>query len=361
MRQINVDLKYCKYPIFVGSGITNSFGSILRKYYAGRQIAVITNERIFNLHGAGLTDQLPKDAEIVTLFVPDGEHAKSFEHLQNLYTRLLENHFERGSLIIAFGGGVVGDLAGFAAATYLRGVQLVQYPTTLLAQVDSSIGGKVGINHPLGKNLIGAFKHPLFVFSDARLLQTLPDAEIRCGMGEVIKYGFILNKDLFEYLERNLEKALQKEDEVLRRLVLISAGEKAKVVMRDERESRLRMVLNFGHTFGHALETEYHFSEIKHGEAVILGMKCALEFAADSGFLSKQEQRRGMALLNRVPVKFDSSAVNPDRLVERMTLDKKVKDGKIRLVLIEQIGKYFFHSVEDKNLLKQAFGILKED
>ncbi len=359
MQRIDLHLEKESYPIFVGSGIFDQFNKILRTYYAGDQIAVITNEKVFALHGATLMDQLPADVQILQVFVPDGEKAKSFEQLQEVYTRLLENRFERGSLIIAFGGGVVGDLAGFVAATYLRGVALVQVPTTLLAQVDSSIGGKTGINHPLGKNLIGAFKQPLFVFSDAHVLQTLDDAEIRCGLGEVIKYGMVLNRSLFEYLTNHLEKALHKDDSVLQHLILESAKEKARIVMQDEKEGGLRMVLNFGHTFGHALEAEYHFGELKHGEAVILGMKCALHYARLIKLLPESDFKQGLSLLNRVPIPFDASALNIEALVQRMTLDKKVKQGKVRLVLMKRIGAYAFHRVENINLLKQAFEILR--
>ncbi len=359
MQRIDVNLGEQSYPIFTGSGIFNQFNRILRTYYQGDQIAIVTNEKIFALHGQTLMEQLPEDVQILTIFVPDGEKAKSFEQLQNVYTQLLESHYERSSLIIAFGGGVVGDLAGFVAATYLRGVALVQVPTTLLAQVDSSIGGKTGINHPLGKNLIGAFKQPLFVFSDAKLLQTLDDSEIRCGLGEVIKYGFVLNRSLFEYLEANLDKALQKDEATLRHLITVSAQEKAKVVMQDEKEAGLRMVLNFGHTFGHALEAEYHFSRLKHGEAVILGMKCALEYARLIDLLAQEEYERGLALLNRVPIPFESAVLDVDALVTRMAVDKKVKQGKVRLVLIKRIGEYVFHSVDNTNLLRQAFEILK--
>ena len=253
---------------------------------------------------------------------------------------------------------MVGDLAGYAAATYLRGVDFVQVPTTLLAQVDSSIGGKVGINHPLGKNLIGAFKQPLFVYADISTLQTLPDEEIRCGLGEVIKYGFILNKELFTYLEKNLDKALRKDTAVLRHLVEVSAAEKARVVAEDERESNLRMILNYGHTFGHALEAEMQFSGIKHGEAVILGMQCALHYQRLTQTISDEDYNRGMALLKRVPISYPREKLNPARLVEHMTLDKKVKDKNIRLILLDKIGRYRIDTTRNKQLLEEAFRVL---
>ncbi|MEJ2052513.1 MAG: 3-dehydroquinate synthase [Calditrichaceae bacterium] len=360
METIHVNIASKPYPIYTGDSILTQFDEVLKTFYPSGQIAIITTQSIFNLHGSKLQKQLKSRYKLIMLFVPDGEGAKSYEQLQYLHTKLLENKFERGSLILAFGGGVIGDLAGFVAATYLRGVRFVQAPTTLLAQVDSSIGGKVGINHPMGKNLVGAFKQPLFVFSDTAVLQTLPDAEIRCGMGEVIKYGFVLNKPLFDYLQDNIELALRKDKEVLLHLVKISAAEKADIVMQDEKEKNLRMVLNFGHTFGHALEADFKFGEMKHGEAVILGMKCALQYAVNRNMLNRSAFEQGIRLLNRVPVEYNRDIIDVSKLVERMTLDKKVKDGRIRLVLCPDIGNYRFEFADDMNELKKAFGILEE-
>ncbi|HID38487.1 MAG TPA: 3-dehydroquinate synthase [Calditrichaeota bacterium] len=358
MHTIQVNIKHAHYPIHISEGILENFAQILQSHRPVKQIAIVTSENIDRLYGENLRKALPPEADIVTLFVPDGEKAKSIEQLQKLYTELLQKRFERSALLIAFGGGVVGDLAGFIAATFLRGIDLVQAPTTLLAQVDSSIGGKVGINHALGKNLIGAFKQPLFVLSDTSTLQTLADEEIRCGLGEVIKYGFILNIELFKYLEENIGKALQKEPGVLEHLVCVSAAEKARVVEQDERENNLRMILNYGHTFGHALEAEMRFSGIKHGEAVILGMQCALHYQYLTKTLSENEYQRGMALLKRVPVSYDKTQLDINRLVDRMTLDKKVKDKKIRLILLEKIGRYRIDTVNNRDLLKKAFMIL---
>ena len=358
MRTIDVNIKQNPYQIYIGKDIFGQFERTLQKHQEAKQIAVITSQPIFDLHGARLMNQLNSFGKVVTLFVPDGEKAKSYDELISLHTKLLGNKFERTGLIIAFGGGVIGDLAGFVAATYLRGVPFVQVPTTLLAQVDSSIGGKVGINHPLGKNLVGAFKQPLFVFSDTHLLQTLPDPEVRCGMGEVIKYGLSLNRELFEYLEIHLDQAIAKDPEVLNYLVEISAREKARIVAEDEREKNLRMVLNFGHTFGHALEAEFAFGKLKHGEAVILGMKCALNYALNQNILSYEDSTRMMRLLDRVPIAIDLSQINPAKLVVRMTIDKKVKDGKIRLVLTEGIGLYRFAFADSNAALEEAFKIL---
>jgi len=357
MKKINVNLKTNPYPVIIGSNILNALGSYIKEFSKSRQIAIITSEPIYALYGEILKKALNESFNVFTFLVPDGEKAKSHEQTFELYTGLLKSRFERGGLILAFGGGVVGDLAGFIAATYLRGVELVQVPTTLLAQVDSSIGGKVGINHPLGKNLIGAFKQPLFVFSDINVLQTLEQEELRCGLGEVIKYGFIGNMEFFEYLELNLKKALDKDSSVLTDLVMHSSSIKADVVSKDEKESGLRMILNFGHTFGHALETELQYSGIKHGEAVILGMKCALEYSYLNGFLQEDVYNRGLRLLEQVPIKLPGNKPAANRLIENMTLDKKVKDDQIRLVLINDIGRHFIHTAS-KDSLQRAWEIL---
>ncbi len=347
------------YPVYCGNGILEELADILPKHTQSKQIAVISSPPIYDLYGEKLVQGLPEQAKIRVFLVPDGEAAKSLQQVEALYTKLLENHFERGAVIIALGGGVVGDLAGFVAATYLRGVDFVQVPTTLLAQVDSSIGGKTGVNHPLGKNLIGAFKQPLFVLADTAILQTLPAAELRNGMGEVVKYGFILNADFFAYLEQHVERALAKDASVLQKMVETSAREKALVVAEDEREKGLRMVLNFGHTFGHALEREFGFGTLKHGEAVILGMRCALRFARNEGVLDGETLRRGQALLERIPVTYDPQQIDPEILTAHMFLDKKVKEGRIRLILIEAIGKYKILEKASEAAIKKAWEALR--
>ncbi len=358
MQMISVNLNHTNYNIYVGRALLPELAHLLEKHQKARQIAIITTRWIYEQFGPRIQSGFRKDVQLLPIFVPDGEGAKSFEQLQHIYTRLLEHKYERSSVILALGGGVIGDLAGFAAATYLRGVSLVQVPTTLLAQVDSSIGGKVGINHALGKNLIGAFKQPLFVLSDIETLQTLPEEEIRCGMGEVIKYGFISNRELFAYLEAHLEAALRKDMSTMEYLVKVSAEEKGKVVEQDEKEQNLRMILNFGHTFGHALEAEFNFSRLKHGEAVILGMKCALSFARSEGMLPGSDYERGMRLLNRMPVHYDPNRIQSDRLLQRMMVDKKVQNSQMRLVLIDRIGSPKIYIAEDAKCIKQAYNVL---
>lgn len=354
-----MNLSHYTYPVFVTGNALKDIGRIGESFKGGDQAAVISTERIFGLYGADLTAGLGSKRNMITVFVPEGERAKSLPEVEKVYTTLLKNKFERNSVIIALGGGVVGDMAGFVAATYLRGVSLVQVPTTLLAQVDSSIGGKVGINHVMGKNLIGAFKQPLFVFSDCNVLETLEPAELRCGLGEVIKYGFIRSKELFEYIEEHLDEALAGKPDVLFELVKASAAIKADVVSQDETEQNLRMILNFGHTFGHALEAESGYAQIKHGEAVILGMQCALAYGRMDGLLDEKCYERGLALLRRVPLEIDPGLLDRDRLVERMMVDKKVKNGKIRLVLIDGIGSYSIESEADMDLIYKAWEVLK--
>jgi 3-dehydroquinate synthase len=358
MKSINVNIPGASYPVYIGSDIISQFADVFHRKTDAKQVAVISNPNVFKLYGQAIKKKLAGQAQVIDLIVPDGEKTKSAEYLQQLYTGLLENRFERKSCIIALGGGVIGDLAGYVAATYLRGINLVQMPTSLLAQVDSSIGGKVGINHPLGKNLIGAFKQPSFVFSDISFLKTLPAEEIRCGLGEIIKYGFIGDVNLFEYLEDNIDKALRADPLVMLHLVKVCSKQKAAIVEQDEKEGGLRMILNFGHTFGHALEAEFGYQKLKHGEAVILGMKCALNYAQLIKKMSIENYKRAISLLDRVPISYDKSKIKTDKLLERMYVDKKVVNENIRLILIDKIGSCKIEKGSDPALIKKAFEVL---
>ncbi len=359
MKKINLKLAHTSYPIFIGADMLRDFAIMLEERSAARQVAVISNEKVFGLYGKALLSAFSPKIKTEIYLAPDGEQAKSLAETGRIYTWMLENKFERDAVVVALGGGVSGDLAGFIAATFLRGVRFVQVPTTLLAQVDSSIGGKTGVNHPLGKNLIGAFKQPEFVYSDAAVLQTLDDDEIRCGLGEVVKYGFILNADFFGWLEQNLDKLLAKDGLALQEAVYISSKEKTQIVEKDEKESRLRMALNFGHTFAHALEREFSYSGIKHGEAVILGMKCALYYEKKYGNLNESDYQRGISLLDRIPVKYDTHKIDAQKLTNYMFFDKKVKNGQIRLVLTPQIGAFRFDTVDNIEKIKPIWEILK--
>lgn len=357
---IKVKLNENSYPIYLSRNILKNFAEYFDKHLKANKIAIISHPQIFKMYGSELKESFGTDKKIISINLPEGEKSKSNNILLQIYTELLENRFDRNSVILALGGGVVGDLAGYAAATFLRGVNLVQIPTSFLAQVDSSIGGKVGINHPLGKNLIGAFKQPAFVFCDTNLLKTLPDSEIRCGLGEVIKYAFIGNEELFVYLQKNLDKAITGDPDILYHLVKVSAIQKAFVVEQDEKEANLRMTLNFGHTFGHALEAILGYGKLKHGEAVILGMKCALQYGNLSNRLAENEFTRGIELLNRVPIDFNTKSIDRKDLYKCMNLDKKVSDNNLRLVLLNRIGNCYIENNVDKDLVFKSFEILGE-
>lgn len=358
MKKIEINIPGNNYPIYIGKGSPLQLADCLEQHLKTEQIAIVSNDTVFKIYGKPIQERLSKKAEVIKLLVPDSEKSKSLHILEELYGGLLLNRFERKSTVIALGGGVVGDLAGYAAATYLRGINLVQVPTSLLAQVDSSIGGKTGINHSMGKNLIGAFKQPAFVFSDITVLKTLPASEIRCGMGEVIKYAFIGDYAFFEYLEMNIDKALAGDESILEHIVYISSRQKGHVVEKDEKESGLRMNLNYGHTFGHALEAEFGYGNLKHGEAIILGMKCALEFSHLKKELNNEHYTRGLALLEKVPIIYNKNNIHPEKLLERMYLDKKVADKNIRLVLVDKIGQCSVKTEIDTRLIKKAFEVL---
>jgi 3-dehydroquinate synthase len=270
--------------------------------------------------------------------VPDGESYKNWETLNRVFDALLTNRCERSTTLIALGGGVVGDLTGFAAAVYLRGVPFIQVPTTLLAQVDSSVGGKTGINHPLGKNMIGAFYQPRLVLADIATLDTLPPRELAAGLAEVIKYGLILDSRFFEWLEANMARLVARDPAALAHAVRRSCELKAEVVAQDERESGLRALLNLGHTFGHAIEAGLSFGTWLHGEAVAAGTVQAARLSQRLGFLSEADVQRVVALLQRANLPTAAPDLGVDRYLELMGLDKKVEGGKLRLVLLRRIG-----------------------
>jgi 3-dehydroquinate synthase len=275
---------------------------------------------------------------VVPVTVPDGESFKNWETLNTILDALLTNRCERKTALIALGGGVIGDLAGFAAAVYLRGVPFIQVPTTLLAQVDSSVGGKTGINHPLGKNMIGAFYQPRLVLADISTLDTLPPRELAAGLAEVIKYGLILDRAFFDWLETNMARLVGREPAALTYAVRRSCELKAQVVAQDERESGLRAVLNLGHTFGHAIEAGLSFGTWLHGEAVAAGTVQAARLSQRLGWLSEAEVQRVVSLLQRANLPTAAPDLGVERYLELMGLDKKVEGGKLRLVLLRRIG-----------------------
>jgi 3-dehydroquinate synthase len=279
--------------------------------------------------------------------------------VNRLYTWLLENQFERNCTIVALGGGVIGDLAGFVASSYLRGVNLLHIPTSLLAQVDSSIGGKVGINHPMGKNLIGAFYQPRGVFTDISFLKTLPEDEYICGLGEVIKYGIISRDFSFKRIEKNLKAVMDMEEDLLSEIVKGCVMVKADIVSKDEKEQGIRAYLNLGHTFAHALETYYKYEGLKHGQAVLLGIKCALAVSQSLKMIDDNQIRRINGVINQLDVKIPSTKnIDPEQLVEIMKRDKKMKGGKINLVLPRDIGEVCVIPVTDENMIRDSFAVL---
>jgi len=337
MTTLKVDLGPHSYPIFIGEGILAKLGEMLKLYNLSEQVLVITDDRIHQLHGQRMRDSLNGQVKkFDTIVLPEGESTKSLTNVEKIITRMLELGCDRGTALLAFGGGVIGDLAGFAAAIYKRGVPLVQAPTTLLAQVDASIGGKTGVNHPLGKNMIGTFYQPKLVWSDLALLQTLPRKEIICGLGEIIKYGVIRDPALFALVEQNLENILALELSLLDKIVTRCCEIKAQIVSADEKERGLRMILNFGHTIGHALEAALEYT-ITHGEAVLLGMLAESKMALDSGKLPEEDFYRIRKLITRLDVRPPND-LEGERLIKILASDKKVVAGQLRVVLPNKIG-----------------------
>lgn len=311
--------------------------------------ACITNPTIGKLYGNRVLASLGKAGfEVCRIDIPDGEEYKNLEWVSYIYDKLMEHKMERQSPIVAFGGGVIGDIAGFAAATYLRGVPYIQVPTTLLSQVDSSVGGKTGVNHPEGKNLIGAFYQPRMAFLDVDVLKTLEQRDIKAGLAEAIKYGIIRDKNFFSFLEENYADVLKLGDGLLH-VVKVSCGIKARVVEEDEREEGIRSILNFGHTFGHAVETVTDYKELRHGEAVAIGMAAAARMSFKLGLCSKMVVDRIEGLLAKVGLPTKVSAISyqlsAHGLFKAMEMDKKVAGGKIRFVMVEDIGKVIFKQI----------------
>jgi 3-dehydroquinate synthase len=338
-RQIDVSLGDRSYPIYFGSGLSASFAPTCKQHGIPGRIVIVTDANIARHHLAPLENNLKHfDFDVSSIVIPPGENQKSFHRAHALFTSLLKRGVGRKSAIVALGGGVIGDLAGFIAATYQRGVMLVQVPTTLLSQVDSSVGGKVAVNHPLGKNMIGTFYQPKFVWVDAETLATLPAREIVCGLGEVLKYGVVFDAEFFDYLEANLDNILKLEPASVLHVQARCCELKAHVVAEDEREQGLRVVLNYGHTVGHALEAAGHYKVLKHGEAVLLGMIAESFIAREMGLLPPDVHERIVQTLRRLPVTFTKSSFSSARILKAMALDKKSVDGKVRFVLPIRLG-----------------------
>jgi len=342
MRAVHVALGSRSYPIFIGRNVLSDLGGQCAKLRLGRRCAIISDKNVAPLYAAKTAASLRKAGfDPVLATVPAGETSKSLKMFQSCCDLMAAHRMERTSFIVALGGGVVGDLAGFVASAYLRGIPFVQAPTTLLAQVDSSVGGKVGVNLAAGKNLVGAFHQPRLVLCDLAALRTLPPREFRAGMAEVIKYGIIADKGLFARLERDLPRLLRRESGVMADVIARCCEIKADVVSRDETESGLRAILNFGHTIGHAIEAISGYGRYLHGEAISIGQVAAAKLSARAAGLPPQDAARIEKLFVRagLPAAIKLTARRQTALIEAMRLDKKVSGGQIRFVLARKIGK----------------------
>ncbi|MCC5858424.1 MAG: 3-dehydroquinate synthase [Ectothiorhodospiraceae bacterium] len=339
MQSLEVALGERSYAIHIGPGLLER-GDLIRPRLRADSALIVTNETIAPLYLARLQGGLGHGVRQDVVVLPDGEQHKQLTTCMRVYDRLLEQRHDRRTTLIALGGGVIGDLTGFVAATYQRGVDFIQIPTTLLAQVDSSVGGKTGVNHPLGKNMIGAFHQPRLVLADTDTLNTLPDRELTAGMAEVIKYGLIRNAGFFTWLEQNMDALLQRRAGPLAQAIRISCQTKADVVAEDETEQGVRAVLNLGHTFGHAIETATGYSEWLHGEAVGTGMLMAAWMSRDLGWLDAGEYARVEALIRRAGLPLQPpGTMTAARFLELMAVDKKAEAGRLRLVLQQGIGR----------------------
>ncbi|MFC1892438.1 3-dehydroquinate synthase [Chloroflexota bacterium] len=354
MRNIEVKLGVNSYQVHIGHGILPRLGSWLRQSGTADKLAIITNPSVKRLYGETLEQHLTQEGfAVTTLLVPEGEEQKSLETAGGLYRGLADFRAERTTPIIALGGGVIGDLAGFVAATYLRGLPLVQVPTTLLAQVDSSIGGKVAVDYDQLKNQIGAFYQPRLVVSDIATLSTLPAEELGDGLAEVIKYGVIADKGLFAYLEENLDQIKSFDSITLEEIVFRSARIKARVVEKDERDLGLRNILNYGHTVGHAIETVSGLT-VGHGPAVAIGMVIAGRISNRLGLFSHEEQSRLERLIQRAGLPTESPVPDISGIIRAMAHDKKIRNGRIRFVLPKSIGKVFVTDEVTPALVEQV-------
>lgn len=339
MEEIHVRLSKDSYPIFIGKDILPQVGSILKTHLRFSSVFIVTNNTVNALYGGIVQNSLSEsNIRFGIVELPDGEEFKSLAWVEEVYNRLVEYRANKSTLIVALGGGVVGDLAGFVAATFMRGVQYVQIPTSMIAQVDSSIGGKVAVNHPKAKNLIGAFYHPKLVIIDVSVLNTLPEREFRNGLAEVIKHGVIMDKELFEYMEAELDRVLSLDRTCVEQIVARSCKDKVTIVEQDERDTGVRAILNYGHTVGHGIEAATGYGRFRHGEAVAIGMIVAGRIAANIGIFNEEERQKSLIerclLINSFP-----KDVDVDKVIDAIYLDKKIRESdKIRFVLPKGIG-----------------------
>ena len=359
--RLEVSLAERSYPILIGAGLLDQPDALL-PYLRPPRAAVVTNTTIAPLYLARFTAHLADHGiEVLPIVLPDGEEHKNWESLNLVFDRLLEARCERGTTLIALGGGVVGDIGGFAAATYQRGMPFVQVPTTLLAQVDSSVGGKTAINHPLGKNMIGAFYQPRLVIADTAVLDTLPDRELSAGIAEVIKYGLIRDPAFFAWLEQNMPRLLARDRQALAHAIVRSCEHKAAVVASDERESGERALLNLGHTFGHAIESGLGYGVWLHGEAVAAGTMLAAELSSRMGLMPRADVERARSLFEAARLPTRAPRLGVERYLELMGHDKKVQQGRMRLILLRSLGAAFITAEFPHELLAEVLSTCTVD
>jgi 3-dehydroquinate synthase len=352
MQTLNVELGDRSYPIFVGADLFRT--EHLKPYIKGNQILVVSNETVAPLYLDQLKAVLPA-VQIDEVVLPDGEQFKTLDQLSAIYDHLLKKRHNRTTTLIALGGGVVGDMTGFAAACYQRGVNFIQIPTTLLSQVDSSVGGKTGVNHPLGKNMIGAFHQPQVVLASVDVLGTLPDRELSAGLAEVIKYGLVYDLPFLDWLETNMPGLVGRDSALLSRAIYRSCELKAEVVAQDEKESGVRALLNLGHTFGHAIESCQGYGNWLHGEAVAVGTVMAADLSQRLGWISSEDYARVIRIfkLANLPVAAPEG-MTADEFMSLMAVDKKVIDGQLRLILLRSLGDAVVTDKFDPKALQQT-------
>ena len=337
MDKILVELGSRSYPIYIGSDLISQ-SELYLQHIKSKQVVVISNETVAPLYLDTVLSQL-ETFQVTTVILPDGEQFKTLDYVTRIFDELLANKFSRNATLIALGGGVIGDMGGFAAACYQRGINFIQIPTTLLAQVDSSVGGKTGVNHPLGKNMIGAFYQPQCVIADANVLDTLDDRQLSAGLAEVIKYGLIRDSEFFIWLEENMPTLLARDKKALSYAIKRSCLNKAEIVSEDETETGVRATLNLGHTFGHAIETGSGYGVYLHGEAVAIGTCQAADLSRRKGWLTDTDVERIINLFKRCHLPTTPpNNLNAERFIDLMSVDKKNVDGQIRVILLKKIG-----------------------
>ena len=353
MQTLYVELGERRYPIFIGSDLDPK--ALLEPYIHGRQVMIVSNETVAPLYLARYVVAIEALGKTVaTCILPDGEKYKNIEHLNLIFDALLASGFNRDCTVLALGGGVIGDMAGFASACFQRGVYFIQVPTTLLSQVDSSVGGKTGINHPLGKNMIGAFQQPQVVLADMSQLKTLPARELSAGLAEVIKYALLGDADFLAWLEQHMDDLVQGDEVALAEAVYRSCAHKARIVANDEKEQGERALLNLGHTFGHAIESYLGYGEWLHGEAVATGMVMAADLSQRMGWISAEDLTRTKNIIQRANLPIVCPQIPLDDFLAYMAHDKKVLNGQLRLVLMQAVGQAIITKTFDVELMKQA-------